>query len=96
MSDFQADVLGAGDAGSGARPRRANKFPRFTGRRGPTRPEQPLEYKNIEYLCRFVTPQGKIQHRKRSGFSGQDQRKLGDAIKLARFMALMPYVGRLN
>ena len=96
MSEITPEVMGAGDAAGGARPRRANKFPRFAGRRGPVKPEQPLEYKNIEYLSRFVTPQGKIQHRKRTGFSGQDQRKLGDAIKLARFMALMPYVGRLN
>ena len=95
MSDTNGEIVGA-DAGSGPRPRRASKFPRFGGRRGPQRPELPLDYKNIEYLCRFVTPQGKIQHRKRSGFSGQDQRMLAEAIKRARFLALMPYVGRLN
>ncbi len=82
-----------GDQG-GFRPRRSSKFPRFAGKRAPVKPEEPLDYKNVAYLCKFLTPQGKIQSRKRTGFSGQDQRKLATAIKLARFMALMPFVGR--
>jgi small subunit ribosomal protein S18 len=83
-----------GDLGS-MRPRRGGKFVRF-GARGRKRcePEEPLDYKNLGYLGKFVSAQGKIQSRKRTGFSGQNQRKLALAIKNARFLALMPYVGR--
>jgi ribosomal protein S18 len=31
--------------------------------------------------------------RKRTGFSGQGQRELARAVKRARFLALLPYVG---
>ena len=68
------------------------RFGRFRGRKNVT-PEEPLEFKNVEYLSKFVSPQGKIWSRKRTGFSGQNQRKLARAIKQARHMALMPYIG---
>lgn len=74
--------------------RRGGKFPRFGGSKRVAEPEEPLEFKNIGYLTRFVSPQGKIMSRKRTGFSGQHQRQLASAIKQARFMALMPFVGR--
>jgi len=57
-------------------------------------PEEPLDYKNVDYLLKFVTAVGKIHSRRRTGFSGQNQRVLATAIKRARFLALMPYVGR--
>ena len=89
MSQFgQYGQYGGGEGG----PRqRRNRFPRF-GRRKLVMPEQPLEYKNIEYLSKLVSPQGKIWSRKRTGFSGQDQRKLALAVKRARLLALMPFV----
>ena len=58
-----------------------------------THTEEPLDYKNVDYLIRYISPQGKIWSRKRTGFSGQHQRDLANAIKRARFMALMPYIG---
>lgn len=73
---------------------RRSKFGRFGKPRRSVRPDEPLDYKNVAYLLKFVTPNGKIFPRKRTGFGGQDQRKLAHAIKLARFMALMTYVGR--
>ncbi|GAB4152488.1 MAG: hypothetical protein Fur0037_21300 [Planctomycetota bacterium] len=72
-----------------------SKFGRFAQKRREVEPEEPLDYKNTAYLSRFVTPNGKIQSRKRTGFSGQNQRKLAQAIKQARIMALMPFIGRL-
>jgi small subunit ribosomal protein S18 len=78
-----------------SRPRRGGgggKFAKFAKPKKITIPEQPLDYKSIEYLQRFVSPQGKIWSRKRTGFSGQNQRLLALAIKRARFMGLMPYV----
>ena len=80
-----------GDQG-GFRPRRSSKFPRFAGKRAPVKPEEPLDYKNVAYLCKFLTPQGKIQSRKRTGFCSQCQRELKQAIKRARHLGLMPFV----
>ncbi len=70
-------------------------FGRFGNRaRRVTKPDEPLDYKSVDYLMKFVTAVGKIHSRRRTGFSGQDQRKLGVAIKRARFLGLLPYVGR--
>ena len=52
-----------------------------------------IDYKNVDLLQRFVTPQGKIYSRKRSGNCNKAQRLLKFAIKHARYMGLMPYVG---
>ena len=75
------------------RPRRGGgKFARLA-RAKKAVPEEPLDYKNVEYLSKFVSPQGKIWSRKRTGFSGQHQRRLAAAIKLSRTIGLMPFVG---
>ncbi|MBL8727341.1 MAG: 30S ribosomal protein S18 [Planctomycetes bacterium] len=74
---------------------RRSKFGRFGARRREVLPEEPLDYKNIAYLAKFVSANGRIQSRKRTGFSGQNQRKLANAIKRARLVALMPFVGRM-
>ena len=76
--------------------RKGNRsFGRFGNRgRRVAQPEEPLDYKNVDYLLKFVTAVGKIHSRRRTGFSGQNQRVLATAIKRARFLALMPYVGR--
>ena len=71
---------------------RRSKFGRFKPKR-PTKPESELEYKNVEYLSQLIGPTGKILSRRRTGFDGQAQRKLANAIKLARFMGLLPYCG---
>ncbi len=72
--------------------RGGGKFGRFGRPRKSAVPEEPLDYKNVEYLGKFVTPQGKIYSRKRTGFSGQHQRRLALAIKRARHMSLLPYI----
>ena len=50
-----------------------------------------LDYKRVDDLRRFLTPNGKIQSRKKSGLSAREQRLIARAIKRARYMALMPY-----
>ena len=50
-----------------------------------------VDYKNAEELKRFMTPNGKIQGRKRTGLSAREQRLVCEAIKRARYMALLPY-----
>src|SRR2546423_712906 len=53
----------------------------------------PIDYRNVDLVQRFVTPQGKIFSRKRSGSCGNHQRQLKMAVKYARYLALIPYVG---
>lgn len=52
-----------------------------------------IDYKDTSSLQKLVTGQGKIFSRKRSGNCAFHQRSARRAIKRARFMSLMPYVG---
>jgi small subunit ribosomal protein S18 len=51
-----------------------------------------IDYKDVEFLKKFINEQGKILPRRLSGNSLKYQRKVSDAIKKARQMALLPYV----
>lgn len=53
-----------------------------------------VDYKDIDTLKKFLTPQGRIQSKRRSGVPAVNQRELAVAIKRARFMGLLPYVSR--
>ena len=50
-----------------------------------------IDYKEIDVLQKLLTQRGKIFSRKRSGNCAGCQRKAQNAIKRARFMALLPY-----
>ncbi|MBS1621916.1 MAG: 30S ribosomal protein S18, partial [Bacteroidetes bacterium] len=50
------------------------------------------DYKDVEFLKKFLNEQGKILPRRLTGNSLKYQRKVSDAIKKARQMALLPYV----
>lgn len=50
-----------------------------------------VDYKRADDLRRFMTPNGKIQGRKRSGLTAREQRLVAGAIKRARYMGLLPY-----
>ena len=52
-----------------------------------------IDYRDLSTLTRQVSAQGKISARKRNGTSAFYQRQLTQAIKRARFLALLPYVG---
>lgn len=52
-----------------------------------------IDHKNIEYLSKFLTPQGQILSRRRTGFCAQCQKQLKQSIKRARHVALLPFVG---
>jgi len=54
-----------------------------------------IDYKDPEYLLKFVNEQGKIFPRRLTGTSVKYQRKVATAIKRARHIALMPYVADL-
>ncbi len=51
-----------------------------------------VDYKEIDLLKRFVSSQAKIIDPRHTGICAKHQRKLAQAVKRARFMALLPYV----
>ena len=51
-----------------------------------------IDYKDIELLKKFISPNGKITPRRVTGTSAKYQRMLSTAIKRARQMALLPYI----
>jgi small subunit ribosomal protein S18 len=53
---------------------------------------QHIDYKDIGTLRRYISSFAKIVPRKRSGVCMEHQRKLSNAIKRARVMALLPFV----
>lgn len=54
-----------------------------------------IDYKDIERLKEFLTEHGKILSRRITGSRAKHQRSLTIAIKRARYMALLPYVGKI-
>lgn len=50
-----------------------------------------IDYKDINTLRRFVSDQGQIDARRRTGTCARHQRRLTVAIKRARYLALLPY-----
>ena len=52
-----------------------------------------IDYKDVPSLQKLASTQGKLFSRKRSGNCARHQRQSKWAIKRARFLALMPYVG---
>ena len=51
-----------------------------------------IDYKDVELLKKFISPNGKITPRRVTGTSAKYQRMLATAIKRARQMALLPYI----
>jgi len=51
-----------------------------------------IDYKDPEFLKKFLNEQGKILPRRLTGTSLKYQRKVATAIKRARHLALLPYV----
>ncbi|MDN3593932.1 MULTISPECIES: 30S ribosomal protein S18 [Zunongwangia] len=54
-----------------------------------------IDYKDPNFLMSFVNEQGKLLPRRLTGTSLKYQRKVAVAVKRARHLALMPYVGDL-
>ena len=54
-----------------------------------------VDYKDPDFLNRFINEQGKILPRRLTGTSLKYQRKVSTAVKRARHLALLPYVGDL-
>jgi len=74
-----------------AKPRSKKRDPIFVDGQRP-RPVY-VDYKDIELLKKLTNRQAKIIGRRKSGCSAVSQHAVTKAIKRARFMALLPYVG---
>ena len=51
-----------------------------------------IDYKDVELLKKFISPNGKIIPRRLTGTKAKYQRELAVAIKRARQLALLPYI----
>jgi small subunit ribosomal protein S18 len=51
-----------------------------------------IDYKNADFLLKFLNEQGKILPRRLSGNSLKYQKKVAQAVKRARHLAFLPYV----
>jgi len=51
-----------------------------------------INYKDIELLRRFTTPQARIIRRRKTSACAKHQRGLAKAVKRARYLALLPFV----
>jgi len=79
---------GGGGASGGRRPffRRRKSCP-FSGPNAPK-----IDYKDTKLLQRFLSERGKIVPSRITAVSTKKQRELAQAIKRARFLALLPYL----
>lgn len=81
------------------RPKRKPKLKTKTVRKDPlfVEGERPrpmyVDYKNMDLLKKLVNRHGKIVSRRKTGCTAVSQHAVSEAIKRARFMALLPYVG---
>jgi small subunit ribosomal protein S18 len=66
---------------------RRKKTDPFSGANAPK-----IDYKDVKLLQRYISERGKIVPSRITAVSNKNQRTLANAIKRARFMALLPYV----
>jgi small subunit ribosomal protein S18 len=64
----------------------------YRRRLSPIKPGDPIDYKDVDLLRKFVTERGKILPRRITGLTAQQQRALTSAIKRARVLALLPFI----
>ncbi|MBF2047812.1 30S ribosomal protein S18 [Leptolyngbya sp. 7M] len=66
----------------------------FRRRVSPIKPGEPIDYKDVDLLRKFITERGKILPRRITGLTAKQQRDLTQAIKRARILALLPFINR--
>ncbi|ADI66224.1 MULTISPECIES: 30S ribosomal protein S18 [Nostocales] len=64
----------------------------YRRRLSPIKPGEPIDYKDVDLLRKFITERGKILPRRITGLTSQQQRELTLAIKRARIVALLPFI----
>ncbi|WP_299487345.1 30S ribosomal protein S18 [Acaryochloris sp. IP29b_bin.137] len=69
-------------------------MPYYRRRVSPIKPGDPIDYKDVDLLRRFITERGKILPRRITGLTARQQRDLTRSIKRARVLALLPFINR--
>jgi small subunit ribosomal protein S18 len=64
----------------------------YRKRLSPIKPSDPIDYKDLDLLKKFITERGKLLPRRITGLTAKQQRDLTDAVKKARIVALLPFV----
>ena len=57
-------------------------------------PPESIDFKNIKMLKKYISETGKIVPQRITGVANKYQGELETAIKIARFLALLPYTDR--
>ncbi len=77
--------------------KKKKKYRKFSDRQkvrvSRTQAAELFDYKHVGILQKLCTQQGKLFSRKRANNSAWSQRRLKTAVKHARYMALLPFVG---
>ncbi|WAL58629.1 30S ribosomal protein S18 [Thermocoleostomius sinensis] len=66
----------------------------FRRRVSPIKPGEPIDYKDVDLLRKYITERGKILPRRITGLTAKQQRDLTQSIKRARLLALLPFINR--
>jgi small subunit ribosomal protein S18 len=66
----------------------------YRRRVSPIKPGDPIDYKDVDLLRKFITERGKILPRRITGLTAKQQRDLTKAIKQARILALLPFINQ--
>jgi len=69
-----------------------NNMAYFRKRLSPIKPGDPIDYKDVDLLRKYVTERGKILPRRITGLTSKQQRDLTLSIKRSRQIALMPFI----
>ena len=52
---------------------------------------KPVDYKDVAIVSKYINEKGKILPRRMTGACAKHQRHIANQIKIARYMALLPY-----
>ncbi len=91
-NDDAVEDLNEVDLGSAGELKNERMPRRFQRRRQSQFVPDYIDWKDVDFLKRFIPERGKILPRRISMVSAKDQRRVAKAIKRARSMALIPFV----
>jgi small subunit ribosomal protein S18 len=89
----QGGSSGGGPPGRGGGGRRRGPSDRMRPRKYTRINVEWIDYKDLATMRRFISDRGKIRSRRVTGLSRRHQQQLALAVKRAREIALLPYVG---
>jgi small subunit ribosomal protein S18 len=92
MNAIHPMQTGTGNKPGGRRGQNNQNAPRK--KVNPLGEEKIIDYMDSKFLTRFTNDQGKILPRRITGVSAYQQRKIAQAIKHARHLALIPFVAQ--